>query len=160
MQYSGYDKEVRYDVYQAARSAYEAQIQRSRDEDVPLYRPKTWKKIERKKRKIEKKRNWYKTNGNESVIFVPCTPKETLKKVYEREIEKSPFKIKVVERSGRKLKDILHKKDPFKSLQCGRNDCFVCTSNGKGDCTKENVTYIIQCTENFQKKDIYPGETS
>ena len=31
---------------------------------------------------------------------------------------------------------------------------------GKGDCTKENITYTVKCTENCQKNDIYYGETS
>ena len=105
-------------------------------------------------------KSWYKNNGNESVIFVPCTPEEKLKKAYEEEIKKSRFKIKIVEKSGKKLKDTLHKKDPFKSEKCGKIDCFVCTTNGKGNCRKENVTYTIRCMEECDKKDIYYGETS
>ena len=45
---------------------------------------------------------------------------------------------------------------------CERQDCFVCTSDGKGKktCNKENVTYRIQCTQNCKKRDVYKGETS
>ena len=75
---------------------------------------------------------------------------------------KSGFKIKIVERSGVKIKDMLHKKDPFRKRQCERFDCFVCRSNGKGKeiCNKENIKYTISCTENCKKKDIYRGESS
>ena len=160
MQYSGYDQTARYDVYNSAKKTYERQAEKSKNGDVPLYRPKTWKRIERKKEKIEKKKKWYKTSGDESVIYVPCTPNETLKKAYEEEIRNSTFKIKVIEKSGTKLKDILHRKDPFKTTNCERNDCFICTSGGKGDCTKDNVTYKIKCTEECNKRDIYNGESS
>ena len=100
--------------------------------------------------------------GAESIIFVPCTPNEELKKIYEREIEVRGFNVKVMERSGIKIKDILHKKDPFRKAECGRNDCFVCESNGKGKglCNKQNIKYRISCVENCKKKDIYHGETS
>ena len=104
----------------------------------------------REREKQEKKKNWYKQGGAESVIFVPCTPKEELKKEYEQEILRSGFRIKVVERSGTKIKDVLHKKDPFKKKECEREDCFVCRSGGKGKsmCNKENIKYTITCSEN------------
>ena len=54
------------------------------------------------------------------------------------------------------MKDALHKKDPFKSEKCGKIDCFVCTTNGEGNCRKENVTYTIRC----DRKDKHYGETS
>ena len=96
------------------------------------------------------------------MIFVPCTPNEELKKKYEKEILETGFNIKVMERSGIKIKDVLHKKNPFKKTQCDRDDCFVCLYGGKGKglCDKENITYKISCTENCGKRDIYQGETS
>ena len=47
------------------------------------------------------------------MIFVPYTPGEKLKKAYEEEIRKSELKIKVVEQTGTKIKDILHKNCDF-----------------------------------------------
>ena len=70
------------------------------------------------------------------------------------------MKIKVVEQTGTKVKDILNKKNSFKQDQCTRTDCFVCGTNGKGNCSRENATYTISCTEACQKKDIYQGETA
>ena len=160
MQYSGHTKTTRYDVYLSAKKAYEHQVRNDQTGEEPLYRPKTWRKTERKKEKREKKHNWYKANGTESVIFVPCTPDERLKKAFEEQIRVSPFNIKVIEKSGRKLKDVLHKKNPFKASKCERPDCFICTTDGRGDCMKENVTYKIECTEGCELKDIYQGESS
>ena len=160
MQFSGHDQETRYDVYNSAQKAYNQQIEKDQSGERPLHRPKTWMRLTRKKEKLEKKRNWYRKSGHESVLFVPCTTGEALKKAYEEKIAESAFKIKVIERSGKKLSDILHRKNPFKEENCGRNDCFICTSGGRGNCEKENVTYRIKCEEDCKKKDIYNGETS
>ena len=118
LQFSGYDKEFRFDVYNGANKAYQKLMNESNRGLRPLHRPKNWKRSERQLEKEQKKRTWYKQGGAESVVFVPCTPNEQLKKKYEQEITKSGFNIKVVERSGIKIKDILHKKNPFKKENC------------------------------------------
>ena len=159
MQFSGYGKETRYDVFNSASKAYQIALQKNESGTRPLHRPKEWERVRRKKEKVEKKKTWYKTGGNESVLFVPYTPAEKLKKAYEEEIRKSKFKIKVVEQAGTKMKDILHKKNPFSRDECGREDCMVCTTGGKGNCSKENASYTISCTEDCQEKDQYQGET-
>ena len=107
-----------------------------------------------------KRRNWYKAGGKESVLFVPCTPDGKLMKSYQKEVEKSGLKIKIVEQGGTKLKDLLHRKDPFKTSSCNREECFVCSSEGNGNCRKDNITYSITCTEECRQKDIYHGESS
>ena len=81
-------------------------------------------------------------------------------KAYQEQIKKSGFKIKVVEQSGTKLKDMLHKRDPFKTQNCGQGECLVCGTGGRGNCRKENITYTISCTEECNEKDLYKGETS
>ena len=77
--------------------------------------------------------------------------KHGIKVTETKEIRESKFKIKVVEKSGTKVKDIVHKKDPFKLGKCNRLDCLVCSTGGKGNCSKENVTYLISCTEEFTR---------
>ena len=59
----------------------------------PINRPKKWKHAEREKEKAEKKSKWYKQGGFDSVLFVPATPKGTLKNMYEHEISKSRIRI-------------------------------------------------------------------
>ena len=57
----------------------------------------------------------------------------------------------MVERAGMKLQDLLVK-DPWKGKDCGRENCFPCTTKlrkEKGsmkDCTKRNLIYEIKCT--------------
>ena len=89
-----------------------------------------------------------------SVIFVPHTVDSSLaKKIREREEQLKDVtgnKVKVVERAGRKLQDILVK-DPWKGSDCQRESCLLCTTKmmtekGKNkDCTKRNLVYEIKC---------------
>ena len=60
-------------------------------------------------------------------------------------------KFKIVERTGNILENILASTDPWKGLDCGRNNCLVCntkTLTGKDmkkDCRKRNILYEIRC---------------
>ena len=95
LQFAGYNKEFRFDVFNSASKALEIQGKRAEDQGVPLNRPRQWERRRRKQEKEEKKRSWYKRNGEESVIFVPCTPEGRLIKIYKEQIKKSGFKGKV-----------------------------------------------------------------
>ena len=90
-------------------------------------------------------------------IFVPCTPNEELKKKYEQEISKSGFNAKVIEESGIKIKDVLHKRNPFKVTKSDRDNYFVRFYDGKakGLCNKENVIYKMSCAKNCGRKNVY-----
>ena len=139
IQFSGFPQEFRYDVYNSASMAYNKLKEDEECGRRPISRPKAWRRTERKIDRENKRKEWYTKGGNESVIFVPFTPGSTLRKSYEEEIRRCKFKIKVVERSGVKIKDILHQSIPFKGKRCSHNDCFKCTSDGKGACDKHNV---------------------
>ena len=97
LQYSGFDKEFRYDVVNAANNAYKKIKQKVEKGERKLHRPKDWKRTERKLEGRTKKNNWYKKGDSETVIFVPYTESSKLKKMYQNEIKKSNCKIKVVE---------------------------------------------------------------
>ena len=55
----------------------------------------------------------------------------------------------MVERTGDKLSDILHKSDSWSDEDCGRQDCLTCASAGesekKGKCKKRNIIYETYC---------------
>ena len=90
-----------------------------------------------------------------SVIFVPHTQNSELaKELREKETELEKItgdKVKVVEKAGRKLEDILANGDPWRGLDCGRENCFLCNTkhltgkNKKQDCRKRNILYEIRC---------------
>ena len=111
-------------------------------------------------RKTTSNKNYKKPKNNtnyniKSVMFVPHTTNSGLAKVLrekEETIENvTGDRIKIVERSGRRLEDILSSKDPWKGQDCGRPNCFICSTKsitGKDrnkDCTKKNVLYEIKC---------------
>ena len=53
------------------------------------------------------------------------------------------------------------KPDPLSPKNCGREDCFSCTSGGGGDCSKSCSAYRIECEE-CPKSNLtaaYEGET-
>ena len=74
----------------------------------------------------------------------PLNTKRSTTESIHRVIRKTNFNIKVAEKLGTKLKDILHKKDPFRIDTCGREDCFVCTSGGKGSLIVTKRTLITK----------------
>ena len=61
------------------------------------------------------------------------------------------YKVKVVEESGEKIKDILHTANPWKGEDCGREKCLLCRTKqitGKGlksDCSKRSIVYETWC---------------
>ena len=158
IQYSGYNKRFRAEVVTSALNAYRIIQQKDKDGIQPMYRHKEWNKKEREENKKGKKLDWFKKKGEETVIFIPATPRSELKKQLEEEVKKSKVKVKIVERAGKTLKNILQRSDPFKKKQCDKKEtCMVCSSGRKGPCRRDGVTYEIRCEE---CKGIYVGETS
>ena len=160
MQYSGYDKTFRYTVVKSAKNAYET-IRENEERGIrPMHRPKTWRRVERMAEKEEKKKIWYKRGGFDSVLFIPTTPEGKLKRMYEQVIRRSGIRVKVLERTGRTLKSQLQTSNPFKEPNCGREECFVCSTFGQGNCNTEGITYRIDCGGGNCRKSIYKGETA
>ena len=162
MQYSGYTKKFRYEVVMAALNAYDVLLAKVRGGERPLYRPFEWDRVERDKKKRDKKLEWYKKGGFESVVFVPSTPGSELQRRYQEEIDHHGFRIRAVECTGRTIKGSLQRSNPFRRATCGRVSCFICETGGRGSCEKENVNYDIACVgcEEDETKSVYHGETS
>ena len=161
MQFSGYSEQIREQVLHSAVKAYRKIRSKVDKGERPLYRRKHWQQKERMKEKRKRKEDWYKNKKNGeymSVLFVQPTEKSQLKKMYEKIISKSECKVRVVERAGVSVKKKLQKSYPFVKEQCDDN-CFVCMSEGKGNCKRSNVTYQIACTRPGCKH-VYEGESS
>ena len=90
-----------------------------------------------------------------TVLFIPYTNGSELAKLLrdaELDMEKTTgYKVKVVEESGEKIKDILHTANPWKGEDCGREKCLLCRTKqitGKGlksDCSKRSIVYETWC---------------
>ena len=106
----------------------------------------------------------------EGIIFVPCTPKGALVKVMQKAEDNfskavGTPRVKMVEMCGRKLTQILIRKDPWAGKACERKKCLPCSSKEEKDhgmCQKENITYKIKCEgcAEVGKEATYIGESS
>ena len=126
----------------------------------PLYRPKNWKREERRKEAQKKRTDWYNKNKYESILFIPPTPASSLKAEIEKEIKKSNIKIKVVEKSGTSIKRSTQKSDPFGKAKCANEKCWICQAEKGGNCRAPGVTYKIGCETEPECNSVYTGNTA
>ena len=157
LQYSGYDQKFRAEVVRSALKAYNHLVELDASSEQPLYRPREWRRLERAQERRKKRESWYRTGGFNTEIFVAATPESQLKDPYVREIKDAAFKIKVVEQSGKTLKRMLQRSDPFKKKNCRNINCLVCSTGEKGSCHSIGITYDLVCQVCHHK---YIGETS
>ena len=105
-----------------------------------------------------------------SVLFVPRSERGTLTERLRKEEEviscQSGYRVKIVERGGTKLGDMLIRSDPFAGADCRRKDCYQCLTKSITckwiPCWRRNSTYMATC---FRCKEkgvvaVYHGETS
>ena len=107
-----------------------------------------------------------------SVLFLEQTPNgELARRFREAEIELAKltgFRIKIVERNGTKVKNILHVTNPWAEGMCERAGCYPCSTGETKCCYKRNIVYTNtcrQCTGADDKEGAgtgawYVGETS
>jgi hypothetical protein len=118
-----------------------------------------------KKRKLGKKVNTIKSKDKKikSVMFVPYTKHSELA-TRLRESEESMatmtgYKLKIVERGGTKLVDMLHKANPWAGQDCGRKRCLLCSTKkdedkkNSQDCKKRSCVYKTYCMACQQRQD-------
>ena len=123
-----------------------------------MYRHKRYRRNERKKERKAKKTNWYKNGSTEAVMFVPATPQSELKRNMQSYIHNNCARIKVIERSGKKIIRLLQKNDPFKEAEChDRESCLLCSTTQNGNCRATGIVYDINCGE--ECPFVYHGQT-
>ena len=166
MKIAGYGEQYRKDVLTHALGIYDKKWEADSNGSRPIFRPKTWKKEERKKEKERKKHDWAMKDGHIAPIFVPTTPGGTLMKRMREVAEKEAregIRFKIVEVGGRTLKSELQRSNPTATPGCDKEDCLGCNvERGKGGkCHKNNVNYEIECHLCPEgNRPVYIGETS
>ena len=110
------------------------------------------------------------TQEIETVMFVPQTPGGELAKLLQEADDKFTAgkgvgKIKMIERGGSTLKQLLCRSNPWATDGCGRGEqCFPCKEEGGagGNCQLEGVVYKITCQECKMRgvDSEYVGESS
>ena len=166
---SGYPQKFRQEVVLRAKRAYKKMVEADQKGECPLYRDRqTLAELKQAKAKLGKWFNQGKIKYS-SVLFIPATPGGVLAAAMrkrEAELNKnSGFRVKIIEKGGRKLKDILVNKNPFPDKPCEELYCPLCTKTAYTDppikpsqirCDTLNVGYRWTCTA---CKMVYEGET-
>ena len=127
--------------------------------EVPLNRPAGYRKIQRRKEKKDKKKNWGNQGGYLAPIIIPSTPNGELASRLRKICEKQKVvKLKIIERGGVTLGNMLQNSNPTASKECGKEDCYMDHQPEGGKmCHKSSVLYEWTCRS---CGDIYTGETS
>ena len=177
---SGYSSKFRSEIIQSAKNAFNIQLEKDRKGIRPLFRDKA---AILKNNEIKKKQDWWnraslknpKVPKYSTVLFVPPTPGSKLAKML-REKEKSlnsntAHRIKIIEKGGHKLKDLVVKKNPFPTEKCWNVRCPMCRKTSFTDpgylkkhrlpCKTPGVGYEALCLNCKEKGKIskYFGET-
>ena len=175
---SGYSKKFRKEIVDSALKAFEKMVTDHKSGVKPLYRSKEWNKEDREKSKLNKKHNWWNKEGAKiqykSVLFVTPTPGGLLAgelRKREAELNKhSTERLKIVEKGGLKVKDILSSKSSSQKSKCSQKSCPLCTPstfvevNPEDDhhpCNTNNVGYKWSCINCLKQNlnQVYEGES-
>ena len=170
MKISGYSHKFRIECLLSAKNAFKVLTERQISDGSPMYRTRD-EMVEAKLKKNRSSSDWWKAPDTiskqfTSVLFVPPTPGgELAKRLKKRETELNfgnKMNIKIIEKGGIKIKNILVKKDPFPALKCNEKNCPFCNESPqietleKQKCSAHNVGYRFQCQD---CQFTYEGET-
>ena len=149
---AGYSENYRKAILTQALAIYDKKWEDEEEGIRPVYRPKDYKKEERKKEKEEKRHNWAKRGNCIAPIFVPASPESTLLKMMKeeaRKLENEGIKFNMVEMGGSTIKRELQRSNPTAPPGCNKEDCECCKrERGKGGpCHTNNVNYMVVCKE-------------
>ena len=141
---SGYSVKERRQIEFEGTRQYRNVVSRVEAGERKLYRSANEAKLVRAVGKKVKECKWW-GKAHDTVMFVQATPNELLRKKVQEVCDREGMKVKVVEKGGRNLKQILQRSEVASSGFCGRTDCRLCEYEGKGMCSKESVGYKIWC---------------
>ena len=111
MQFSGYAKTERAYVYQKAKRKYDKCVEEDAAGETPMYRSKQWN-VEGRREKKRQKTRWYEKDGSDATFFVNATPNSELAEKCKNIFKKAGLKVKVIEKTGMTVKEMLVKSDP------------------------------------------------
>ena len=175
---SGYGEKFRKEILDSALNAFDKMLADDKAGTKPMYRSRGWNREERQKAKLNKKHDWWNSKKSKtqykSVLFVAPTPGGVLaNELRKREADlnrHSHERIKIVEKGGLKIKDILSSKNSVKNSKCSKETCPLCKDStfvkvnpekNQLPCNSNNVGYrwrCLNCQENETVK-VYEGES-
>ena len=151
MMVSGYPEDFRRGVIESAVVCYERQVAASRSGAKPLYRPRAWQAVERRRKKLISKMAWFRPA--DTVLRVPYTPDSELARrvrvVVEEEASRLELRVKVVEGGGVPLRHCVVTSDLGRGEPCPQGNCLLClTGEGGGGLHhhRSGAVYRGECT--------------
>ena len=130
---------------------YKEEKNEDKEQEPKIRTSNSWRTGTKRKREQEQENE----NKIKAVMFVPYTNgSELAKRLRENEENLNKItknRIKIVERTGTKLQDLLTKSDPWKGSDCSRPNCLLCFTKQRTeksqtqDCHKRNVVYETRC---------------
>ena len=156
MMKSGYSEHEREIIVREGKSRYKNLVRISSEGKRPLYRRSSFQKFERAEVKFKKERSWY-GKEKDGMVSVQATPGEMLSSRVSEIMKSEGFNVKVIQRGGTNVKQMLQKSDVRTQKNCLDPNCVVCLTGGK-NCSKESVGYRIRCTV-CHDVYVYIGET-
>ena len=157
MQLSGYDQEDRIKVYTKAKKIFTEKVNGA---ELYPHNDKFTRRKEKTRDKDFQKKMWFSCGRYKSVFFVDATPNGELAKQCQKVLNKCDLPIKVMEKTGKSLKKLLTKSNPFKSKSCGDPKCEPCLRNCEINCRAKNVVYLNYCEHQDVCDGKYIGETA
>ena len=185
---SGYSAKQTKKLVEAGLTGYERKLRKAESEGRFIHRSASDGVESRQRKKLLGREEWFldkkkeetmtnrrkkrsynpktKSPNTESVLFVCQTRHgqlaKRLQQVEDNIAQVTGNRVKVVERSGTTIRQLLVKSNPWAGGHCGR-DCMVCEfGDGKQNCFEKNIVYEITCLEceKQNKTTLYVGETS
>ena len=141
-------------------------IKKKTDQDETEKKKCRWQHYRKKKPKIAALEKEIEIKGDieaKAVLFIQNT-KDSLLANQVREMIQSlkpwtGINLKVVERAGDKIQDLLHKSNPWEDKDCERKSCHPCLSSSKSDesefksYTKRSIIYETWCRTCLSKDE-------
>ena len=166
MMQAGYPETYRENVLKRALRIYDKMVKDDQKGLRPIYRPKDWNIVSRRREQVKKRNSWSTKGGHVSPIFVPPTPNGELAKelrtIAENETE-AGVSFKIVETGGDSVKSRIQKSNPTATKGCTNPECVACKTErgGGGNCRKGGITYQFECQLcPPSQKNLYIGESS
>ena len=166
---SGYSEGFRSKIIAEGLSGYLNTIRKRIKSGFPINRPKEMISMQSKKRTITAA-NWYNSGLStyDSVLFVPFTLNGASAKLLQyheaQNIQGRTSRIRIVEKAGRSIKNVLAPNYPWSIEPCKDPECFPCsTADGPPQisCRTPGVLYNIVCRlcEHTGNSSVYYGES-
>ena len=171
MKHSGYNASFRSKIISEGLRGHMKKVIGSYQNNTPFNRTGRMIREAKSRNRIDDV-NWFRAGDGstqfKTVLFVPTTPNSALAKLLRRHEEQNlqgrSSRIKIVEKAGRSIKQIMSSNYPWATRTCEDEDCFPCSTNDKKpsfSCRIPGAGYRIFCTicEQLGAPAIYFGET-